>query len=211
MERRNPADRLLIAVARVVVGVLFRLRVEGALPPPGTPLIVAPNHVSYLDPLVVGLVVARSGRVPRFLVTPGVFRVPVVGQVFSRSSVFRADRDGLAGAAAALEAGGTVVVYPEGHVARPGRRFRAKLGVAALARRSGAPVVPLGQAGMERGEGRLAWVRRRRAAVLIGRPLIPRGGDRATAEAVVEGIEALVPAARAISSGLVIQGATRSP
>lgn len=207
MEPRRPADRLLIAVARVVVPLLLRLRVEGAVPPPGTALIVAANHVSLLDPLVVGLVVARSGRVPRFLVTPGLLRVPVVGPVMRRSSVFTADRDGLAAAAAALEDGGTVVVYPEGHVARPGRRFRAKLGIATLARHTGAPILPLAQAGMERGERRLAWARRRRAAVLVGARRSPEGGDRVLADGVVADIEALLPAARAISSGLTIRTA----
>jgi 1-acyl-sn-glycerol-3-phosphate acyltransferase len=211
VEPRRPVDRLLSVVARGVVALLFHLSVVGAVPPPGSPLIVAANHVSYLDPLVLGVVVLRSGRLPRFLVTPGVLRVPVLGAILRRSSVFPADRDGLAAAAAALEAGGTVVVYPEGHVARPGRRFRAKLGIAALARRTGAPVLPVAQAGIERG-GRLAWVRRRRAAVLVGKQREPTAEEeRALADAVVADIEAMLPEARAISSGLRIRQAPLPP
>lgn len=196
--------RAVLALSRPVVAALLRVHVEGELPAQG-PLIVAPNHISHLDPVALGVTLDALGRRPWFLVTPAVVELPVLGAVMRRGGCIAAPRgsgtQALSQASAVLADGGLVVVYPEGHVAAPGVRMRAKAGLGLLARLTGAEVVPVGQWGMERGTTRLAWARRRRAAMVLGRPLAPpaRGRDREFSEEVLTGVRALVPRARELA------------
>ncbi|QKW23273.1 1-acyl-sn-glycerol-3-phosphate acyltransferase [Kitasatospora sp. NA04385] len=152
---------MLSAVARAVVPVLGRFTVsadEAAVLAPGS--IVAPNHSSLIDPGVVLAAVRHLGVEPVVLATAGLWRIPVLrgallreGHIPVHRGTERAAR-ALEDAAAALAAGRVVVIYPEGRLPRrtdpadsaPGP-FRT--GLARLAA-TGAPVVPLGQAGARR-------------------------------------------------------------
>jgi len=195
--------RAVLALSRPVVSALLRVRVEGTLP--HGPLIVAPNHISYLDPVALGVTLDALGRRPWFLVTPAVVALPVAGAVMRRGGCIAAARgsgtQALSQARAVLADGGLVVVYPEGHIAPPGVRIRAKAGLGLLARLAGADVLPVGQWGMERGTRRLAWARRRRGAIVLGEPVAPprRGLDRAFSEEVLAAVRALVPRARELA------------
>ena len=127
------------------------------LPLEGGAIVVA-NHISNIDPLLVGEYLVYGGRWPRFLAKEEVFRWPIVGWV-ARSTdqipVHRDSeraRDALAHARAALARGKLVVVYPEGTISADpdlwpmtGRR-----GAAQLALETGLPVVPLAQWGAHR-------------------------------------------------------------
>lgn len=198
MEQGRPMDHALIRLGLTVGTVGFRLRVEGALPPDG-PLIIAANHVSYVDPVVLGGVIGRAGRIPRFVIGKWVANHAIMGPVFRRSSAIPAG-ESLRLALQVLMEGRTVVVYPEGHVGRPDRPLRAKLGVAVLSKRSGAPVLPVALWGMQRGDRRLSWARRRSAAIVFGTPLPPvSGNERVAANEILEGIRALLPRAQALS------------
>lgn len=204
MRGHEPVYAAGLVVLRTVVRVLLRLRVEGHLPSQGA-AIVASNHVSYLDPVTLGVTLPRLGRRGRFLTMAALFSRPLIGPVM-RAVAFIPVREGqgrtaLAAGVEALRAGELLVIYPEGHVAR-GRVLPARPGVARLARETGAPVVPVAQAGMERGERRLAWARRRGAAVVVGAPFHPAGVTDAEAAAqVLDRIRDLLPAARALAAG----------
>ena len=196
---------LAVWILRAVTAVLFRLRVEGRVPAEG-PLLIAANHVSYLDPVTLGVTIARHGRRGRFLATAALFGVPVLGWAMRRTGLIRveprAGRAVLDMARAALEAGEVVVLYPEGHIAAPGQDLPARTGVGWLARQTGVPVVPVAQWGMQRENRRLGWLRRRHAAVVVGVPLYPSGGDdRAAAAEVLDAVRALLPWARASAHG----------
>ena len=74
-----------------------RGRYEGRehIPATGGALIVA-NHISHLDPIFSGLIVERSGRVPRFLAKHSLWSVPVLGQALRGSGqipVYRESAD----------------------------------------------------------------------------------------------------------------------
>ena len=154
---------------------------------PAGPLLVAPNHLSVLDPLVVAFAVRRAGRTPRFVARAGLFRVPVLGGVLRFFDHLPLDRSRSSGAAqlervaAALRAGECVVLYPEGRVTMADgfALGRGLPGVAWLAARTGAPVVPVGQWGSQdlwhRGRSSvLRWPPRRARVVLrFGPPLAP--------------------------------------
>ncbi|MEV4755145.1 lysophospholipid acyltransferase family protein [Micromonospora sp. NPDC049559] len=148
---------VLQVLARVVVNALARLRVTGDLPEHlrHGPVILAANHISPFDPVVLTAACRVRRVAPRIMATGGLFRAPVVGPVMRRSGHIRVDRDtpavgdALASAAAAVAAGSVVLVYPEGRIGLdPGMwPERGKTGTARLAFASGAPVVPVAQWG----------------------------------------------------------------
>jgi 1-acyl-sn-glycerol-3-phosphate acyltransferase len=149
--------RLLLFVSPAVAFPICRLRVSGAVPLElrNGPLILAANHVSPADPIVITAACRRAGLAPRFMATGGMFRAPVVGAVMRWSGHIRVDRrtarvaQALPDAAAALTAGSVVLVYPEGRIGLDPWMWpeRGKTGVARMASLSGAAVVPVAQWG----------------------------------------------------------------
>jgi 1-acyl-sn-glycerol-3-phosphate acyltransferase len=138
--------RLLRAPARGALGRLFDLRVEGAdLLPSRGPYIVAANHHNYLDGVVLGVAVPHPVA---FLVMPRVYRATPLHPALHRRlgsiplELGRPDVGALRRALAALEAGSVVGIFPEGPFSVRGRLEPGLSGVALLALRSGAPVVP---------------------------------------------------------------------
>ena len=133
--------------------VYFRLTAEGrdAIPRTG-PLIVAGNHVSYLDPAVLGSVCPRNLH---FLMDGKIFARRGFSWFFRGMDAIPVEKDGsgrdtIRKALAHLERGEAVGIFPEGGRVAPGRELSALGGVALLARRSGAPVVPVGIVGTAR-------------------------------------------------------------
>ncbi|MFE7134094.1 lysophospholipid acyltransferase family protein [Streptomyces sp. NPDC057638] len=153
---------MLAGLARTVMPVLGRLQVTTA---PGAALrdggIITANHSSLIDPGVVLAALRRMEVRPVVLATAGLWRIPLLGQALSREGHIPVHRgtehaaDALDEALRALAEGRHVLIYGEGRLPRhrhsgdtaPGP-FRS--GVARLAHASGAPVIPLGQAGARR-------------------------------------------------------------
>ena len=118
-------------------------------------VIVAPNHLSWFDPLVVAFTLWEADRPPRFLGKESVFRVPVFGRIIRNAGqipVYRETADAASAirdALAALDRGECVVVYPEGTITRDPDLWpmSGKTGAVRLALESGRPLVPLVQWG----------------------------------------------------------------
>lgn len=129
----------------------FGLTVDGLehLPPTG-PYIVAANHHNYLDAIVLATAVPAPVR---FLVMPRVWKATPLHPLFHRHigsiaiDVARPDVGALRRALAALEGGEVIGIFPEGPYSVRGCLERGRPGVALLALRSGAPVVPVGISG----------------------------------------------------------------
>jgi 1-acyl-sn-glycerol-3-phosphate acyltransferase len=149
--------RVLLRVSRPVAGAVCRLEVSGAVPAElrRGPLILAANHVSPVDPVVLTAACSRAGLAPRFLATGGIFDAPLVGAAMRRSGHIRVDRrsahvaNALPVTAEALRAGAVVLVYPEGRIGLDPWMWpeRGKTGVARMAALAGAPVLPVAQWG----------------------------------------------------------------
>ncbi|MFJ9605896.1 lysophospholipid acyltransferase family protein [Kitasatospora sp. NPDC101176] len=153
---------MLSRTAALLVPAFGPLRITtdpGADLAPGS--IVAANHTSLGDPAVVLAALHRLGARPVVLATAGLWRVPVLGRLLRHDGHIPVHRgtahaaDALDRAAEALAAGRIVLIYGEGGLPRrldsgeqPPRPFRS--GLARLATATGAPVVPLGQAGSRR-------------------------------------------------------------
>jgi 1-acyl-sn-glycerol-3-phosphate acyltransferase len=120
------------------------------------PLIIASNHISYLDPLTLAWVADRRGRHIRYLAKAELFSTPVLGTLLRAAHQIPVQRgkESAAGAlSAAFEAlarGECVGVYPEGTISEDFEPMRGKTGTARLAQRSGVPVVPVGLWGSHR-------------------------------------------------------------
>lgn len=191
------------------VACRYDLRVVGLGYIPRTgPVILAPNHVSLEDPVVLGVLARRAGRRARAVAIQSLFARPVLGRILRATRQIPIDRDrsrpALHSAAAALKAGEAVLLYPEGQVAR-GQPSQPRVGVAILALTTGAPVVPITSVGLEARQPGDPW--RRRAAVVVGPPVDlarwranpGRGAAREAAAAVYGAIVAQRPAAAAFA------------
>lgn len=158
--QRNRVWRFLQALAHVVFGTWLRFRAIGLenIPQEGPGLIIA-NHVSFLDPLLVGLSLTRPVS---FVARDSLFRLPVVGWILRNTYVMPINRES-AGTAVIrqtierLNAGFLCGIFPEGTRSRDGEVGKFKPGFIALIRRSSVPIYPAALAGTGRALGRGAW------------------------------------------------------
>ena len=185
--------RVVIRLCHALFRVLgLRIDVEGAERLPRTgPVVVAANHSSFIDFMVVGLVGTARGRLIRFMAKQSVFDFPVSGALMRgmhHLPVDRAHGETAARAAyRALQAGEVVGIYPEATI---GRAFEVKdradlrRGAAYLAQRTGAALVPVAHWGVHRVltvGGRVSLRRGTAVRVLVGEPLVPLPGEDADA------------------------------
>ncbi|MEV0059233.1 lysophospholipid acyltransferase family protein [Nocardia sp. NPDC050718] len=148
----------------VLIGPLLRLlgrpRVEGLEHVPRTgPVIIAANHLAFIDSLYLALVIPRPltflakqeyftgtglrGRAKRWFFT-------AAGQVPVDRTGGDAAADALAAATRILDAGGAWAIHPEGTRSVDGRVYRGRTGALRVAMATGAPVVPVVLEGTDR-------------------------------------------------------------
>lgn len=135
----------------------LRWTIEGVehIPADG-PVILASNHISYLDPLTLAYVADQRGRRVRYLAKKELFDKRGLGMLLRAGRQIpvergKADAAGaLAAAVEALRRGECVAVFPEGTISMDLEPMRGKSGTARLAQQSGAPVVPVGLWGTHR-------------------------------------------------------------
>jgi 1-acyl-sn-glycerol-3-phosphate acyltransferase len=142
--------------------------------PPTGPVILASNHASFLDPLLIG---AGLRRDIHYLARETLFRFPVVGALLRAVNSVPVDREGggAAGLRAILDrllAGGGIVLFPEGTRTRDGHLQPARSGIGLTVIKSSAPVVPVRVFGTYTAFGRhVGFPRPHRVVVKYGRPL----------------------------------------
>lgn len=142
------------------------------------PMLVACNHLGYIDSLAAANMFAYMGRHPRFLGKAEMFEQPVLGQcmrALKHIPVYRGtgSHAPLDAAVEALGRGEVVVVYPEGTVTKREDHLpqRAKVGAAWLALKSGVPVTPLATWGTQR-----IWQKTGIDSLKFGRPITFEAG-----------------------------------
>ncbi len=158
-EKASLSIRLCIVVFYPLTRLLGRRHFEGIehIPERG-PVLVACNHVSYLDSIYSGVFMHRRGRIPRFLAKQDLWRLPVIGRVMADADQIPVHRgsaeagESLRYAEQALAEGHAVMIYPEGTVSRDPHHWPmvARTGVARLALHSDVPVVPVVHWGTQR-------------------------------------------------------------
>lgn len=131
---------------RLVFATYFRWRVIGAENVPKTGgVILAANHVSYLDPPLVG---AGLDRDINYLARQSLFRFPLIGRLLVSWNSVPVDRDG--GGARGLKSildrllgGAGIILFPEGTRSYDGKLQPARAGIGLTVVKSDAPVVPV--------------------------------------------------------------------
>ncbi|MGN8025623.1 lysophospholipid acyltransferase family protein [Microbacterium sp. 22242] len=216
-EKTRPSLFWFLAVLVVpFIGVVARIRIRNAdkLPRSGA-FVLAPNHYSEFDPLIVAAAVWRLGRAPRFMAKESLFRVPVLGWALrgtgmipvARASSAAAAKQTLAESKTLAEHGRGVIVYPEGTLTRDPDLWpmRGKSGAVRLALAGEIPLIPMAHWGTQKIMGRYQkglslWPPRKTVEILIGDPvdlsdLHGRSGERA---ALVEANDRLMAAITAL-------------
>lgn len=124
----------------------FRIKFEGVerIPRAGA-MILAPNHVSYLDPLWVSIPIKRPMR---YMTWDRLTRLPLLGSMMRAYGAFpvnveTGDRAALRLSLEQLRSGGGLVIFPEGARTRTGKMTPFKPGVIRLALETDVPIVPV--------------------------------------------------------------------
>ncbi|WP_136088636.1 lysophospholipid acyltransferase family protein [Auritidibacter ignavus] len=155
------AERLQFAVAanivRPLVNVAYGKKWTGTDNLPDGGCIVAANHISQIDPVALGHMLYSHGKLPHFMAKKELFEIPGLKTVLNGLKQIPVDRGGrgqesLRVASEVIDEGGVVIIYPEGTITTDPDYWpmQGKTGVARLALKTGAPVVPVGQWGLHR-------------------------------------------------------------
>jgi 1-acyl-sn-glycerol-3-phosphate acyltransferase len=151
----------------VYVLTAFRARCFDSANVPNGPLILAPNHASFMDHFFCGAFIRRHVQ---FMAKSQLFGHGPASWVFSHGGVFpvrrgNADEEAFITAFAILERGGVIGMYVEGGRSRTGALGTdARPGIGRLALESGAPVVPVAILGSHQVRN---WKRGRFPKVLV--------------------------------------------
>lgn len=203
----GPLNESLVSCIRgtilLTLRTLFRLRLADIQPLAPGAVILAPNHRSFLDPLVMG---SSFSRRVFFLMHAKYYDAPIMNWFFSVTRCIPVEGEGdnrraLREGQDVLDAGRPLCIFPEGTITADGELGVGQPGVAWLARRTGAPVIPVWIGGtreaLRKGSSRLRF---HQITLITGKPIhisdfAPgRAGSDAFTQAVMDGIAALRPA-----------------
>ena len=122
----------------------------------GQGMVLAVNHISSFDPLVIVHFIHDAGRPPRILAKHSLWDIPVLGPLLTSTGQIPVSRNidptaALADAEAAIGRGEAILVYPEGTITRdPGLwPMSGKTGALRLALETGKPLIPIAQWGAQ--------------------------------------------------------------
>ncbi len=173
MKKQTNFEIFINAFLKFLFGIIsfifFPLKVEGKenLPEEG-PYIIAANHSSFADPPLISISIRP---VIRWISHYNVYDVKLLKAIHEVTGCIRTNGT-VKKALAALEEKDVVGIFPEGTRSFDGKLCKAGTGVAVIALKSGAPVVPVGVSGAFKAYPRgVTFPRRHRVLVKIGRPI----------------------------------------
>jgi 1-acyl-sn-glycerol-3-phosphate acyltransferase len=152
----NPLDTGIYHALHVVLPPLFtrlfRMQITGLEHLPATGgVVLASNHLSNLDPLLLGIVCPRQVH---FMAKAEIWKVPLVGSLVGALGAFpvqrgAADRHAIEEALRVLSAGAVLGIFPEGHRSSDGRLGQPQAGVSLFSMRKGVTTVPVALIGTD--------------------------------------------------------------
>jgi len=159
----------LRSISWFICKALFNIKVEGVENlPPEKRIIIAVNHASYLDPVALGAVIPKRIK---WVIRKDVYSVWWVKWLFFLTGMIP-ENGAVGNSLSLLERGNTIGVFPEGTRSWDGRLQAGKRGVAILALKTGAPVIPCAIRGSFEAYPRTALLPRPHPVkVIIGGPL----------------------------------------
>jgi 1-acyl-sn-glycerol-3-phosphate acyltransferase len=168
--------RLSNRALRVAGPLWVDLRVQGLeFVPRAGPLIVAINHTSFLDPMLVGAVMPRDVVM---MAKAEAFHERFLGPLVKWYGAFpihrgEVDREALKKALEVLRAGEALLMAPEGTRSPDGQLQRGYDGLAMIAARTQAPILPFAIAGVRPFSTNFKRFKRTRVNINIGEPYLP--------------------------------------
>ncbi|MGI8430714.1 MAG: AMP-binding protein [Chthoniobacterales bacterium] len=140
----SAAERTLRFFAMPLARMIYRVRANGVERLPAGGFLLLPNHISFVDAIVLLL---ASPRPIRFLVAKEYYEHrwlhPVLRLVGCIPITPRRAKDAMRLAAEKIRAGEIVCMFPEGELSRSGTLLRLRRGYEIIAHQAGAPVVPV--------------------------------------------------------------------
>ena len=144
MPQPSAAERVLYSLADVLLPIAYRVTATGVetLPRGGFPLL--PNHITWVDALVLQLACPRKIR---FVIDQEFYRHPLLHPILKIAGAIpitsRRAKDAVRIAAERIRDGDIVCLFPEGQLSRTGTLLRLRRGYELIARHADAPVVPV--------------------------------------------------------------------
>jgi acyl-[acyl-carrier-protein]-phospholipid O-acyltransferase / long-chain-fatty-acid--[acyl-carrier-protein] ligase len=188
----NPTakDRAFHAFASAIARIVYRVTVRdvGQLPPGG--FLLLPNHISFVDAIVLQLACPRRIR---FVIAQEFYRKPLLHPFLKTIGCIpitsRRAKDAMREAIEKIREGEVVCLFPEGQLSRSGTLLRLRRGYEIIARQAHASVVPVwldrlwgSIFSFQGGRFFSKWPKRfpYRVVVAFGKPLTPEQADIAT-------------------------------
>lgn len=129
---------------KVYFKVLYRHQVHGVAHIPKGGAIIAPNHISYFDPPLIGLSCPEEVH---YLARDTLFRQPLLGLIIRNLNAFpvsgkASDLKSIKAICELVASGDKVIIFPEGLRTFDGKLTRVKPGIAMIASRVNCPILP---------------------------------------------------------------------
>lgn len=157
MHRRpqTRALKIIVFFLRPILLALTKRDWRGAENLPDGGFVLAPNHISYLDPLLLSHFLVDNNVPPRLLVKDTLMDVKIIGSILRTLEQIPVHRgtegaaQSLRAACAAVTAGSVVTIYPEGTMTRDpaGWPMSGRTGAVRVALATGRPLIPIMQWG----------------------------------------------------------------
>jgi len=151
-------ETLAVVVVKPISRLFVRRRWRGGENIPRTGgLIIAANHLSWSDPVLLSHYLYNNGRWPTILAKAGLFRIRGLGHAIAQLQAIPVERNSteatksLKIAEERLRNGACILFYPEGTITRDPDLWPmvGKTGVARLALATGVPVIPIAHWGAQ--------------------------------------------------------------
>lgn len=182
----------LWAPLNILRRIYWRWTVAGLehVPPKGQGVVLAANHLNWLDIIVIGASLPLTRR-PQWLGKAELFKNPMTAWWFRSMGVIpirrgQRDANALNDAEEALRNGAMLIIFPEGHRSKTGGLLEGRGGAVRLAIGSKTPIMPTSLFGTERGFGGL--MRRRPITVRFGPVYHPESSGGAIPSAVMDSL-----------------------
>jgi 1-acyl-sn-glycerol-3-phosphate acyltransferase len=180
--RRFPRTlRVIVFILRPVLMVFTKRDWQGQEKLPEGGFVLAPNHISHVDPVLISHFLVDHGIPPRFLAKDTLMSLPVGGRILRHAEqipVYRSTEgaaESLRAAIAAVESGSVVAIYPEGTITRDPAAWpmSGRTGAVRVALATGRPLVPVVQWGPQA----ILWPYTKRLHLFPRRTIHVRVGD----------------------------------
>ena len=184
------------AIFSIFCKIYFRLEVKGAdnVPKNGG-VLVASNHSSFLDPVIVGVGISRATY---YLTKQSLFEIPILGLLIRSLHTIPIKRSMVSVSTfkeliKSLHSKKAIILFPEGTRSTDGKLGQGKVGVGMLALRTNVPIVPVYIDGAARAFPKGGkWIQPKKIRVVFGKPIMPKSRDVALQRLYYQEISAQV-------------------